>query len=179
MNVILFFHFTLIISYLIDSNQGFKIAPGYYHGSGVFVHVKGDTVIVDFIFIQKYPRELMTDTLLYNVSNYKWMGRASSLYQKGDKCYIKVNDESSIFYTKKDILIKPDKDYYLKHINEYKNLALLHKCYEDYLNKSVNEGEAKKRFFELRKIYKLNTLLRHPEFLIELDKFKSELERSD
>jgi len=178
MNIIFFFQLVLLMNcfYFFDKNHiSSNIPSGYYHGSGVFVVVNNDTAIADFIFFQKYPRELMTDTLLYNESNHNWLGESSTLYEKKGKYYIRINDKSSLFYRKKDIRIKQDENYYKNHIDEYKNLAVLHKCYVDYLDVSKDKVDASKRFYELQKNYNLNQLLNHSDFLKELKKFKSDL----
>lgn len=183
MRSISFFLFTSIIGCSSIPNQFNaidNISHGYYTGgdklfTSVFVEVKNDTAIADFIFIQKYPRRLLTDTLSYSQNTRKWIGRSSILYQKGSNYYTRVTDSSSVFSAKTGMRIVMNTDYYKTHIDEYKNIAVWHECYEDYIRKSENKVEARKRFNELDKRYNLNKLLIHFEFLKELKKMKSEL----
>lgn len=63
-----------VITFILNDEAVVKIPPAYYHGTGVFVKVNADTAIADFIFIQKYPRELLTDTLFYDEKTQTWDG---------------------------------------------------------------------------------------------------------
>lgn len=158
-----------------------KIPDGYYHGSdklfkSVYVKIMNDTAIADFIYFQKYPRDLITDTLIYNESNKIWVGRSSKMYQKNDKYYVSLNE--LFVFGKTELRIKLKEKYYKETIDEYKNIAVLHKFKEDYLNKSVNKEAAGKLFVEAGEKYGINKILKklkHTDFLKELEKFKFEL----
>lgn len=164
---------------LIDT----KISDGYYYGNdklftNVFVKVAGDTALIDFILFQKYPRELLSDTLLYYASNHMFSGRTTNILLKNGRNYICTNQESMVFDKKVEIKLKPNETYYKKHINEYKNYAVWHQCYKEYLMNNDNKDDARMYFQVQSKKKNIKSMLdtySHKYFLKELDKFKSEL----
>lgn len=74
------------------------------------------------------------------------MGTTSVLFEKKGKYYISVTDKVSIFHSKKPVRIEQNEEYYIKYNDEYKNMAVLHKCYEEHLNRSVDKVYAHKQF---------------------------------
>lgn len=160
-----------------------KISDGYYYGNdklftNVFVKVAGDTALIDFIFYEKYPRELHSDTLLYNAINHMFFGRTSNILKKNGGNYICTNQESMIFGKKVEIKLNSDESYYKMHLNEYKNYAVWHQCFKEYLNNNDNNDDARRYFQEQSKKKNIKLIIEtysHKDFLIELDKFKAEL----
>ncbi len=132
-----------------------KILNGYYYGNdkmftSVFVKISGDTAFVDFIFFQKYPRELLSDTLFYQ-DNHIFTGRIVNILPESNKYYICTNQESKVFGNKVKIKIKSNELYYQKHIDEFKNYAVWHECYSEFMRKNDYKNEADKYFRELSK----------------------------
>ena len=152
---------------------------GYYYGSdrlftNVFVKLAHDTAFADFIHVEKFPRALLTDTLLYDAGQNAWRGSTSKLYQKGNAWRIANNPPR---FTS-GIKIKPDETYYKEHIDAQKNFALSRKDYEDYFRKNENNPEAAKKYAALESKYDIGHLsatLKHAEFLKEYEKFKAAL----
>jgi len=155
-------------------------APGgYYFGSDrlfttVFVKLAHDTAIADFIYVEKFPRALYTDTLLYNAGQNAWQGSISRLYQKRNSWRIATG--SPHFASR--IKIKPNETYYKEHIDAQKNFALFREDYEEYFKKNENNAAARTKYAELESKYdigRLSQTLKHAEFLKEYEKFKAEL----
>lgn len=182
-HIVFVFQLVLAICKLINFQQtafSTDIFSGYYFGSDkgfkrVFLRINNHIAIADFIFVQKYPRELLSDTLLFDKSTNIWVGQYSILHEKDGKYYVRTKNASSIFATKKDIRIRLNEQYYKKNIDEYKNLAIWHKYYKDYLRENENKDYAMKRFYEIEKKYNLNKLQNHSCFLKEFERMKSEL----
>lgn len=155
----------------------------YYYGNdrrfaNVFVRVENNTAIVDFIFVQKYPRKLLTDTLVFDPDQHKFIGRYSNLFLSNGKCYVFSNEELLIFGEKRKIKVSLNESYYKNNINGLKNYAVWHQYYEQYINNN-NSIETKKTFqdfAERKQIKILLNNLKHEDFLKELEKFKVELE---
>ncbi len=160
-----------------------KIPEGYYYGSdklftNVFVKIVNDTAIIDFILIQKYPRELLNDTLLYNSDNQIFLGRISNLRINNDIKYVCNNEMSLIFGKNIKIRIKQNKAFYEKHIDEYKNYAVWYEFYKKYIDNYDNKEDARRYFQDQEKKYKIKLMLdtlKHKDFVEELEKFKNEL----
>lgn len=182
MNTILIFQFSLIISSNIFNTLSIdmdKIPSGYYHGgdkisTGVFVKIESDKAIADFILKDKYPRELLTDTLYYRQNDNTWQGKVSEIYQKQEKYYVRSKATLFIFGSKKEIRIKTDENYY-KYIDEYKNLAVLHMFHDEYQKKNGDKANSEEHFQEILRKYNLSQVQKHENYLIELKKLESEL----
>lgn len=183
--MLLIFQFATLMGCLYAVGQNkltTKIQDGYYYGSDklfniAFLKMMKDTAIADFIVFQKFPRAVLTDTLLYNVANNIWLGRKSKLYQKKGKYHLATLTDSTTF-GKSDIRIYLDEALYKKKINEYKSLAVWREYYENNLKKNRNKEEVTRQFTALEKKYNLNKLAKtliHSEFLVEFEKFKLEL----
>lgn len=163
----------------IPATAAGHMPDGYYYGSDglftiVFVKLAQDTAVADFIHVDKFPRALYTDTLLYDAGYNTWRGSISQLYQKGNAWRIATSPPR--FASR--IKIKPNEAYYKEHIDAQKNFALSRKDYEDYFRKNENNAAARIRYEELESKYdigKLSSTLKHPEFLKEYQKFKAEL----
>jgi len=135
--------------------------------------------IADFIYWDKFPRILLSDTLIFNEQDKIFLGKLSKLYIKKVNILLGTNDTSKIFNYKIEIKFSQDKFYKKKKvIDDYKKLAVLNNYFDEYLNKNINEVEAKKCFNEIQKKYlpksKLDTLS-FADFLKEFEKFKLEL----
>lgn len=160
-----------------------QLPPGYYTASDklftlVFVNAKPDTAIVDFILFEKFPRELLTDTLIYNATGRQYKGRMAVLFEKGPDYYVKLETDSATFNNKKALRIKSDKGYYVKSIDEYKNIAVWNSYYRGYMKRSVNKVNSRKRFHQLEEQFHLDTSKKHSQFLVDFQKFKSAIEHN-
>jgi hypothetical protein len=155
-----------------------KLPDGYYAGSDklfniVFLKVSNDTAIADFILVEKFPRDLHTDTLVYERNNV-WNGKTTKLYQKKYAYYITSGQRPFI----SPIKVRSNEALYRKRIDVYKNLALLNKDRESYLANKDRNNEARKTYEELETRYEINKLantLQHTDFLREYEKFKTAL----
>ncbi len=180
--VILFFAvYTAISGYSPLPADSVKMPPGYYTGSDklftiVFLKVTGDTAIADFIMVQKFPRDLHADTLVYDGSNNTWKGKNTRLYQERNSYFI--NSSQPMFQGR--IRIKSNETYYKKELDNHKNLALMRRDYIDFTRKTTNEASWHK-YKDLQnkhELHKLATSLKHAEFLKEYEKFRSEVART-
>jgi hypothetical protein len=166
---------------IYNSQENSPLLNGYYHGGDrffrqAFVEIKDDSIIVSLILFDRYPRKLLNDVLLYNSNTQTWKGVNSILYKRQDKFFLRVTDSLSVFYSKeKDIKIKSDEQYYKRYVDEYRNIAVLHECFNAYLEKGTNKADRNRKFNELRKKYNLDKLRKHSDFLKSLEEFKIEL----
>jgi hypothetical protein len=179
--------FLIVISFCCHSSmQVFDDANdinGYYFGSdksftSVFVRLAGDTAFADFILFQKYPRDLLTDTLLWEPGNRKFFGHHTFILQKDKNYFVYTNENSMVFDKQLSIKIKPNESYYKNYLNEYKNSAFLYKYYKEYLKSKENKEEARKQFQKQLKEYGFETMmdtLNHKAFIEEVEKFKTKL----
>lgn len=159
------------------------IPNGYYHGNdklftNVFVDVRGNLAIADFILFDKFPRELITDTLLYNADSLAFLGQTSRIAVIDKNIYI--SSQGQIFGKKIKLKITNNKTHYEEHINEYKNYAVWYETYIEYLVMNGNNEEAGKYFKEQGQEYQVKSKmdhLSHEDFLIELEKFKGHLRK--
>lgn len=160
-----------------------KIDNGFYCGNdklftNAFVNVVGDTAFVDLILLEKYPRKLFTDTLIYNASYGSFIGSNTNFLLRNGRIYLCTNQDSLVFGKNLKIKLVRDDLFYEKHNNEYKNYAVWHQYFKEYLRNNDNREDARIYFFEQREKSDIESMIKtysHANFLIELDKFKLEL----
>lgn len=156
-----------------------RMSNGYYHGNDklftdAFVKVVDDTAFVDFILFEKYPRELLSDTLFYDSANQMFLGRISGIIFKNGRYHISTVKESIIFGKKAEIKLNPDELYYRNNINQRKNHVVWYQSYRAYMSNNNNKVEARKYFQEQGKKNSMKSMintLSHADFLKALDKF--------
>jgi hypothetical protein len=161
---------------IAPANIVVKLQEGYYAGSDklfniVFLKVNKDTAIADFILVEKFPRDLYTDTLVYEGNSF-WKGKTTKLYHKKRAHYIASGQRPF----ESPIKIRPNEALYRKRIDVYKNLAMLNKDQELYLANKGSDEEARKIYEEIEARYEINKLantLKHSDFLREYEKFKA------
>jgi hypothetical protein len=159
-----------------------NIPEGYYKGGDqlftiAYLQVMKDTVFADFIHIDKFARNLYSDTLVYDGSNQIWKGSTKILYKKRGAYYISTKEP--FFAGKLKVKFESNEAVYQQQIDKHKNVALLRKHYEDYINANVHKAEAEKRYDELKTKYDLPSLvtLKHADFLKALATFTLALEK--
>lgn len=163
-------------------NDDPKIPDGYYYGNdhlftNVFVNVSYDTAFVDIIFIQKYPRDIISDTLFYNNDDLMFVGKITKILLHDGEKYIHTIEESTVFGKKFEIQLNSDEAYYKDHIDKYKNYASWYQCYSEFLMKH-NKGEARKYFRELEKKNDVKLIMdtcSYKDFVRTMNRIKKEL----
>jgi hypothetical protein len=158
-----------------------SLPPGYYTGrelfNQVFVKVEQGTVIADHIFIEKFPRDLLTDTLVPQKDQSEWKGKWTSLYTKGGRWYISTKQP----FFASTIRIKVNEGYYKEQINKKKNAALLEKERFNYQQKSADKGGSQAYFDSLKNQYGLDekvNVLTHADFLKVYEQFRIALTKN-
>lgn len=155
------------------------LPEGLYTGNQLFiiayVQVRGDMIIADLIYKDKFPRDFLTDTLYYNGTNNSWKGKITNLYQKKISWYINTKNPPVFEST---IKLKANEKQYKEYFNRHKNLALLRKTYIAYIEQSTNKVEATEMFEQIVKSFDLNAKankLHYEAFLKEYENFKAKL----
>lgn len=157
-----------------------KIPEGYYVGGdkvfkSVFVKVANDIIVADYIYTDKFPRNLATDTLIYDDNSSIAKGKFSTISNENGKWYIISNHE--IFSSK--INIKVNTKYYQASKDKNKNIAFLNKKYrEDILQNNIVADSIRFKYESLKKDFNLDEKkdrLSFEEFLKEYEKFETEL----
>ncbi|MGN6420906.1 MAG: hypothetical protein ACTHMC_25570 [Pseudobacter sp.] len=162
-----------------------RLDNGYYRsGNGfstTFFEVNGDTAYADFILIDKFPRELESDTLYYNAASQSWKSDKSQLAREG-----KIYRYTSVYTcntcsVEKEYNIrselKKDKKLTRQYIDSYKNYAAVNE-FHSFVIRQDTLSRINPHYYELKEkvsfFSNLNTIS-HAEFLKEFAKFKKEV----
>lgn len=156
---------------------GARMPEGYFYGtdkwfSKVFVQVTSGKAIADFVHVEKFPRSLYSDTLVYDAGTNTWTGKTATVVEKNGNYKITMRKGSS------SITIKANEVYYKEEANRMKNAGYARGYYEQYVMSSANREAAQAKYKELEKQYnipELATTLQHVDFVKEYDKFKTVL----
>lgn len=162
-----------------------RLDNGFYRsGNGfstTFFQVNGDTAYADFILIDKFPRELESDTLYYNPSSQSWKSNKSQLAQAG-----KIYQYTSVYTcntcsVEKEYNIrselKKDKKLTRQYIDSYKNYAAVNE-FHSFVIRQDTLSKINPKYYELKEkvsfFSNLNSIS-HAEFLKEFTQFKKEV----
>ncbi|HVK49194.1 MAG TPA: hypothetical protein VM488_15145 [Pseudobacter sp.] len=162
-----------------------RLQDGFYRsGNGwanTYFRVSGDTAFADFILIDKFPRELESDTLYYHVASQSWKSHKGQLAQQG-KLY-----QYTSYYTcntcsvEKQYNIKSElrKDTKLnqQYIDTYKNYAVVNE-FHSYVIRQDTLSRINPKYYTLKEKVPLFSNLNsisHAEFLKEFARFKKEV----
>ncbi len=154
---------------------------GFYTGNGklfiiAYVKVSQGRAVADIIYKDKFPRDLLTDTLVYVGSSNSWKDKATSLYNKKGSWYIDA--QNTLFAS--SIKLETNEKQYREHIHQHKNLAFLRKAYIAYREQSSDKMKATETYEQLVKAFDLNakaSKLNHEAFLKEYENFISQLKQ--
>lgn len=162
-------------------NNGFyRSGDGW---SATFFQVNGDTVLADFILIDKFPRELESDTLYYDPSSQSFRSQKGQLSQQGKiyqyvSSYICNTCSVEKRYNIKSYL-RSDKKLTRQYIDSYKNYAVVNE-FHSFTIRQDTLSRINPKYYELKEkvplFSNLNTMS-HAAFLKEFELFKKELER--
>lgn len=161
----------------VPGKEGTRMPDGYFYGTDklfteVFVKVTSDKAVADFVHIEKFPRSLYSDTLVYNAGNNTWTGKTATVMEKNGQYKIVAGKRNS------PITIQPNEAHYKEEADRLKNAGYARGYYEQYVKNSSNKEAADMRYKELEKQYnilQLATTLPHAGFLKEYEKFKTAL----
>ena len=165
-----------------------QVPDGFYHGgdklfSVVFLKKQGDTAFADFIHWDKFPRQLVKDTLVFNSTDQTWSGNFSRLATVKEKLVIdrkegSVTEINYPLFGRKGLHIKENEKRYKEVYNEYTNLAVMNQYYRAYIEKNGETPEARKRYYSIYEKSQLDSikLLDHQAFLLAHKRFTAELE---
>lgn len=164
-----------------------KLPAGLYRGGKgwdlLFLKIRRDSAYADFIHIEKFPRELHSDTLLYDPSTQSWKSKKSELSLQ-DKYYsikssytcktctmpVEVKIEHKIIADKKLTQVK---------IDSYKNYAYVNMQHHFFV---VRDTMSRRRvhYYQLKEKHlffgSLDTMP-HEKLLAAYEKFRSVLEQ--
>lgn len=142
---------------------------GKYFGNksqySVFVNVENGKAIANWVLIDKFPRNLFTDTLYIGIeNNNQWIGRFSKMSYENKQLYI----ECPNFYFKNELLktkIKPNERKYIKNSNTSLKIAFVNmERRKHFENIDI--------FDSLQMTYYFEPALSFEDFVIEYQKFK-------
>lgn len=84
---------------VIVKDRNFKLKTGGYYGSIQFfvsyLVAKDSLVYVDFYLWDKFPRDVICDTLSYNKNKTKWHGKFSEIYNRKNRMYVQIVKDTS------------------------------------------------------------------------------------
>jgi hypothetical protein len=103
----------------------FQPSEELYYGSRMFVaylKVKADSAFVDLIYVDKFPRDILTDTLVLNRTNGRWAGKSTDIVELGNKYKVKTIQDSSVF-AGCEITVKRNEKEYRKYIESDRKYA--------------------------------------------------------
>lgn len=180
MKSVLFFFMLMIISIscLSQNNKCFKetsfMPPeacyvSFENNIHVFLKVGIDCVYVDFVFWDKYPRQLVSDTLFFDPKTQKYSGKISVIDSRNDNIYISSKRNKEIFFYDISQPIKCDSVEYRNNIKE-KNYAIWHELSIEYRERT-NENTLH-HFFEIgcqRNIKNKLETYSYDEFIKEIE----------
>lgn len=162
-----------------------RLDNGFYRsGNGfstTFFQVIGDTVYADFILIDKFPRELESDTLYYSAASQSWKSNKGQLAQEG-----RIYQYTSVYTcntcsVEKEYNIrselKKDKKLTRQHIDSYKNYAVVNE-FHSFLIRQDTLSRINPNYYELKEKVPLFSNLNnisHAEFLKEFAQFKKQV----
>ncbi|MBO9633130.1 MAG: hypothetical protein J7578_08420 [Chitinophagaceae bacterium] len=157
-----------------------RLPDGYYesrdHYEVLYLKISKDSAFADFMYLEKFPRYLRSDTLLYDPAAKKWVNEKFSLYQPGE--YYELSN-----YRKRDTQhrvhpviyhIRANKKLNKRLVDTDKNYAYVHAEQSKY----QFSGRDPNRYQLLRQKYGLFdslSILSHEELLAAFKKFKEEL----
>ncbi|NLL29289.1 MAG: hypothetical protein GX259_10910 [Bacteroidales bacterium] len=162
-----------IISISCQNTKFFnKFDDGKYCGSKpqylVYVNIKGGKAVANWVLIDKFPRNLYTDTLSVGIdANSLWTGKFSKMNCKNNRLYI----ECPNFYFKNEMLkvrLRHNESRYLKNSDLLKT-AFLNRERRTYVNNVY-------AFDSLRRTYYFDPSLNFEDFVFEYQKFKQLLD---
>jgi hypothetical protein len=161
---------------------GGKIPDGYYMSTNGFflltyVKVSEGKVYADYVFRDKFPRDLYSETLLPAGSDSSYVGPASRLYVENGKYYITVEKKKTIFRVSK-IRLKYDEKGYKAGIEKNRNQAVFYRFHDEYRDANKEDKNAMSRFwnfYDKKHFGQEIEKLKHEEFLVLLEQYKMEL----
>lgn len=113
----------------------------------VFLKVEQDVVSADFVFWEKFPIRLASDTLSFDESAGMYVGKISNIRSMKGKPYVCAKKDDVIFFSDVTRCLKCDEVEYKERITE-KNYAVWHELWVEYRERNV--PEAMRIFNELR-----------------------------
>lgn len=103
----------------------------------VFIKAEQNSVFVDFVLWDKFPRQLLSDTLYFDDNTHSYIGVFSTICSNNGKICVYVNKDHTNFFhhIPQKIYIKEDVIEYNKNINE-KNYAVWQELAIEYQEKT-------------------------------------------
>lgn len=142
---------------------------GYYAGSDylfstIFLKVDKDTAFADLVQIEKFPRNLHSDTLLY--TDGRWTGASTQLFRKNGKYFVRMNAMK--------MKVKQDEVYYLSHSDQVRNSGMARSVYESIAGNDSTKLKHE-RLAEKYKLQEMINTMKHADFVKAFAAFKTEL----
>lgn len=166
----------IVCLFIVLLSMGFKNPTeeryfvGYQFNVKIFVKLDKDIAYLEYIIIEKYPRNIEYDTLIKE-SEGKFIGKKFNLLiQK--KSHLIAKDNLT------RIKLKDNKSYYLQHRNELANFARVYSLNKQYTDTMQNHQAGtnlyQEKYSAFIKEQKINpSVLDHTIFVEKLEQFKS------
>lgn len=142
---------------------------GYYAGSDylfstIFLKVDKDTAFADLVQIEKFPRNLHSDTLFYK--DGKWAGASTQLFRKNGKYFVRMNAMK--------VKVRQDEVYYLAHSDQVRNSGMARSVYESMAGNDSTKLKHE-RLAEKYKLHEMINTMKHADFIKAFAAFRAEL----
>ncbi|MFN5984342.1 MAG: hypothetical protein ACK476_05090 [Fluviicola sp.] len=144
---------------------------GYNFNVSIFVKLDKDIAYLEYIIIEKYPRNIEYDTLIKESEGKKFSGKKFDLLIQKKSQLISKNNLTRI-------KLKDNKSYYLQHRNELANSARVYSLKKLYTDTMQNHQSGTNLFQEKYSTFikeqKINpSVLDHTIFIEKLEQFKT------
>lgn len=154
-----------------------RLPNGYYenwkYSPTLYLKISNDTAFADFIIIDKFPRNLISDTLFYNSAAKYWKSEQNILQQSG--AYYEFFNISNQGRRKVVIrTIRTNKLLNKKTVDRTKNYAYVNREQTKYQQVATDRS----RYNRIRQKFGLFDsleIMSHEELIIAFEKFKVEL----
>ncbi|RZS71480.1 hypothetical protein EV199_3383 [Pseudobacter ginsenosidimutans] len=160
-----------------------KLPAGFYRGGNgwdlLFLKISNDSAYADFIHMEKFPRELHSDTLLYHPSTQSWKSKKGELSQQGKYYSIKSSYTCNTCTMPVEVKIHhkiiADKKLTQSKIDTYKNYAYVNMQHHFYVMKDT-VNRRKVHYYQLKEkhlFFDSLELMSHEELLAAYEKFRA------
>ncbi|WP_127128911.1 hypothetical protein [Pseudoflavitalea rhizosphaerae] len=163
-----------------------RLPAGLYRGGNgwdlIFLKISNDSAYADFIHLEKFPRELHSDTLVYNTVTQSWKSVKSELLQQG-KYYSIKSSYTCVTCTmpvgvKIEHKIIADKKLTQVKIDSYKNYAYVNMQHSIYVRKdTINKRKA--HYYQLKEkhlFFDSLDIMPYEKLRAAYEKFRAEIE---
>jgi hypothetical protein len=164
-----------------------RLSEGLYRGGNgwelVFLKISNDSAYADFIHLEKFPRELHSDTLQYDAVSGTWKSKTGSLVQTGN--YYSITGRHTCETCSQPVPVTinqkiiADRKLTQAYIDSYKNYAYVNMQHHNYIKKDTLK-KRKVHYYELKEkhlFFDSLHLMSHERLRVVYKKFQEEYEK--